>query len=687
MNRIAGGIWVLMALLPIGARGDEGMWLFNRPPVKLVEERYGFHLESKWLDHLQKSSVRFNNGGSGSFVSQDGLILTNHHVGAGIVASLSSAEKNLMTDGFLAREKTQELPCNDLELNVLMSIRDVTAEVETAVTKTMTTEEAVAARRAIITKLQEVTPAETATKRRDVVTLYQGGIYHLYEYRRYSDVRLVFAPESQLGAFGGDPDNFEFPRYCLDCCFFRAYEDGKPAHTDNFLKWNRDGAKDGELVFVSGHPGTTNRELTQAQVQHLRDSALPYGLERLNRKEVLLSAWSARDRENKRRALGSLVGTQNGRKARTASLNGLLDPAFMAARAKNEEHFRETLRANNTWAAAEAAFVTIEKEIHNDPASRLRTSLLVKGDAFDSTLFGIARTLVQASDEYQKPDQERLPGFSEARRKTLELGLFSDDPVYKDFETLRLADSLVFLCDKLGSDDPTVKAVLNGKPPGKRAAELVNGSGLESISQRKALYEGGKAAVQTSTDPMILLARMMDEETRQLLKQDEESDEVIKQAHAEIAKARFALADESQYPDATSSLRLSFGRVYGIATGQVPFHTTYRGLFSRSEAQGDAPPFDLPERWQKKRASIDQDVALNFISTNDITGGNSGSPVIDRNGELVGLIFDGNFDSLVNNMAYDETTARAVSVDSAGIWEALEKVYEATNLLSELKSE
>ncbi|MES2660195.1 MAG: S46 family peptidase [Verrucomicrobiota bacterium] len=687
MNPRIGGILAVTALLPMGARGDEGMWLFNRPPVKQVEERYGFHIEQKWLDHLQKSSVRFNKGGSGSFVSKDGLILTNHHVGAGIIASLSTAEKNLMTDGFLAREKTRELACNDIELNVLMSIRDVTAEVNAAVSELMTPEEAVTARRAIITKLQEVPPEEAATKRCDVVTLYQGGAYHLYEYRRYSDVRLVFAPEGQLGAFGGDPDNFEFPRYCLDCCFFRAYEDGKPANTENFLKWNHDGAKDGELVFVSGHPGTTNRELTQAQVKRMRDSALPDGLGRLNRKEVLLSAWSATDKENKRRALGALVGTQNGRKARTASLNGLLDPVFMETRAKAEEKFRKSLRADKSWAGAEAAFGIIEHEINKDDASRLRASLLVKGEAFDSTLFGIARTLVQAGDEYLKPDKERLPDFSEARRKTLELGLFSDDPVYKDFETLRLADSLAFLCNELGSDDPTVKSILAGKPPGKRAEELVTGSGLEDIARRKALYAGGKAAIDASPDPMILLAKMLDEETRRLQKLDEQSGEIVKQAHAKIAHAKFALAGESQYPDATFSLRLSFGRVTGITAGGVPFHTTYGGLFSRSENQDGAPPFDLPERWTEKRGSINEDTAMNFISTNDITGGNSGSPVVNRNGELVGLIFDGNFDSLVNNMAYDETTARAVSVDSAGILEALKKVYAADNLLNELKSE
>ena len=687
MNLLVRKTLAAAMLLSTGAHGDEGMWLFNRPPVKQVEERYGFRLEPGWLDHLQKSSVRFNNGGSGSFVSRDGLMLTNHHVGAGIIASLSTAGRNLMTDGFLAREKAEELPCNDLELNVLMAIRDVTAEVNAAVKESMSPEEAVAARRAILSKLQEVPAGETTTRRLDVVTLYQGGAYHLYEYRRYSDVRLVFAPENQVGAFGGDPDNFEFPRYCLDCCFFRAYENGKPARTDHFLRWNLNGAKDGELVFVSGHPGTTNRELTQAQVEWMRDSSLPNGLERLNRKEVLLSAWSAKDKENKRRAMGSLVGTQNGRKSRTASLNGLLDPEFMRTRAEAEEKFRDTLRSNEQWAGAEAAFGIIDSEVNKDQASRERAALLVRGEAFDSALFGIARTLVQAGDEFLKPDGERLPGFNEARRKSLELGLFSDDPIYKDFEILRLADSLTFHCNKLGSDDPTVKSILAGKSPARRAEELVNGSGLEDIARRKALYEGGKVAIDASRDPMVLLARMVDEESRRLQKLDEQSAEIIKQAHAKIADAKFALDGESRYPDATFSLRLSFGKVTGIASGGVPFHTTYGGLFSRSEQQDGAPPFDLPERWKEKRGSINKQAAMNFISTNDITGGNSGSPVVNRNGELVGLIFDGNFDSLVNNMAYDETTARAVSVDSAGILEALEKVYQADHLINELKSE
>lgn len=676
----------MTSMLLSQVRADEGMWLFNRPPVKQVEEKYGFRIEQAWLDHLQKSSVRFNTGGSGSFISKNGLLLTNHHVGAGIINSLSTAEKNLMADGFLAQDQSQELPCNDLELNVLMSIRDVTAEVEAVVTEKMSTDEAVAARRAIIAKLQEVPSGETARKRRDVVTLYQGGAYHLYEYRRYSDVRLVFAPERQLGAFGGDPDNFEFPRYCLDCCFFRAYEDGKPAVVENYLKWNRAGAKDGELVFVSGHPGTTNRELTQAQVERMRDNGLPYFLEKLNRKEVLLSAWSEKDKENKRRALGALVGTQNGRKARTASLAGLLDPKFMEARAKAENDFRESLKATSNEAADEA-FAIIDKEINKNDDTRLRASLLVRGDGFDSSLYSIARTLVQVADESLKPDAERLAGFNEARRKILELGLFSDDPVYKDFEILRLTDSLTFLCNKLGNDDATVEAVLQGLSPAMRAEQLVTGCGLEDVAKRKTLYAGGKAAVDASTDPMIQLARMLDAEIRQLRKFDEESDEIIKQAHAKIGKARFALAGESRYPDATFSLRLSVGRVAGVAAQQVPFHTTYDGLFARSEKQDGKPPFDLPERWKEKRDSIRNDVAMNFISTNDITGGNSGSPMVDKNGELVGLIFDGNSESLVNNVAYDEAAARAVSVDSGGIWEALDKVYGAKNLLDELKAE
>jgi len=677
----------LAVLVPCLALADEGMWLFNQPPVKQVEERHGFRLEKDWLDHLQKSSVKFNTGGSGSFVSGNGLVLTNHHVGAGIIASLSTAEKNLMEEGFLARTREEELPCWDAELNVLMSIRDVTAEVNAAVTVGMTPAQAVDARRAIISKLQEVPAEARARKRLDVITLYQGGAYHLYEYKRYTDVSLVFAPERRIAAFGGDPDNFEYPRYCLDFSLFRAYEDGKPADTPQHLKWSSEAAKDGELVFVSGHPGSTNRGLTHAEVERMRDTSLPHAMERMNRKEVLLAAWSARDHENKRRALGSLTGVQNGRKSRGALLDGLLDPAFMEERGKKEQQFLSKLGGDSHWKDAREAFRMIAAEIGKDPRERLRAFLLAGGEGFDSSLFSVAKTLVQAADEFQKPDAERLSPYNEARRKILELALFSGDPVYKDFEVLKLGDSLVFLCNKLGNGDPLLETILAGKAPKARAEELVNGCGLDEVAKRKALYEGGKQAIDASGDPMILLAKALDPVVRLLQSQEEKTGEVLKQAHGEIARARFELEGEGQYPDATSSLRLAVGTVSGIEQESIPFRTTYGGLYERAEKQGGGPPFDLSERWKEKREKVGKDVSFNFVSTCDITGGNSGSPVVNRKGELTGLVFDGNHSSLVNSVAYDEKRARCVNVDAAGIREALDKVYEAGEILEEIDGE
>ncbi|MEM9235947.1 MAG: S46 family peptidase, partial [Verrucomicrobiota bacterium] len=629
----------------------------------------------------RESSVRFNTGGSGSFVSSEGLILTNHHVGAGIIAALSTAEEDLIQDGFVAATREAERPCRDLELNVLVSIRDVTDEVEAVVSGDG--DEAVMQRRAAMAKLEAVPEGKRDRLRRDVVTLYKGGAYHLYEYRRYTDVRLVMAPESAVAAFGGDADNFEYPRYCLDFCLFRAYEDGKPVRVEHFLKWGASGAQDGELVFVSGHPGSTNRALTHAQVKRMRDVRTPYSLERLKRREVLLSAWSARDLENRRRAKGRLIGTQNGRKALDGRLAGLLDPGFMAGHLQAEQAFRERLSEVDGGEEAEAAFIEIEALMERQQKDGFRGALIGGGDGFGCDLFWLARDLVVAARERQKPDAERRSGFREADRVSLELGLFSEDPIYRNLNELLLGDSLTFFCEQLGSDDPTVVQVLAGRSPQARAAELVAGCKLDQVELRKRLYEGGMEAIQASTDPMIAMARALDEETELLQERWERDNEALKQAHARIAAARFAMEGESVYPDATFSLRLSFGKVSGIEDGDIPFNTNFGGLFAREEAQQSTPPFNLPERW--KTAAVEGSVALNFISTNDITGGNSGSPVVNGAGELVGLIFDANLDGLTNDVAYDERRARAVSVDAAGILHSLDAVYQADHLVAELR--
>ena len=660
----------------LAAHADEGMWLFNKPPVRQVKEKHGFEITREWLDHLQKASVRFGNGGSGSFVSGQGLILTNHHVGAGLIEKLSTPERDLLKDGFLAATGADELPCPDLELNVLVSIEDVTDRVNAVIRPEQTSEEAAAARRAVIAGIEKESLDATGL-RSDVVTLYQGGAYHLYRYQRYTDVRLVMAPDARAAAFGGDADNFEYPRFCLDFAFFRAYVDGKPAVTPDYLKWNAAGAKEGELVFTSGHPGRTNRSNTLAQLEDLRDDGFPYRLEQIFRTETVLQAWAERDVENARRAERSIVGTQNGRKAIVARLDGLLDPSFMARKAESEEKLRQTVGAAfDEIAAAEAE----SKE------SAVRLRMLEGGDGFGTGLFGIARELLRAGDEAGKPDGERLAEYQDAGRVSLELDLFSDKPVYKDMETVRMANALTLMCAKLGAADPLVVRILDGKSPQQRAAELILGTGLDEVALRRKLYEGGKDAVAASGDPMIAVARLVDAESRALRLQAEARGERISQAHAKIAKARFEAEGDATYPDATFTLRLSAGVAKGYTEGgePVPFETDFGGMLERHEAQGAVKPFDLSPLWKERAGDLDPDVPLNFVSTNDITGGNSGSPLVNREGELVGLIFDTNSHGLVSDFAYTEDRGRAVSVSSAGILESLRKVYGADRVLEEL---
>ena len=676
--------WILASAGP-GIRADEGMWLFNDPPRALLKKRHDFTITDAWLQHVQNSSVRFNSGGSGSFVSADGLIMSNHHVGADALQKLSDKEHDYLRHGFHARTLAEEKPAKDLELNVLTSIEDVTARVNGAVKAGLSDAEAFAARRAIVAEIEKESQDKTGL-RSDVVTLYQGGLYHLYRFKRYTDVRLVFAPEQQIAFFGGDPDNFEYPRYDLDICFFRAYENGQPAKVEHFFKWSGQGARENDLVFVPGHPGRTSRLLTVAELEYLRDYRLPKTLTRLYRLEVLLTAYSGRSRENARRAKDDLFGVQNSRKALNGELAGLLDPGVMDKKVADEKRLRAAVSERPglqeiapVWDRIAAAQQVIRE--------RARAyNLLEAGGAFNSEWFGIARTLLRAAEEKQKPNGERLQEFSESARESLELQLFSEKPIYPDLEELQLSDSLTFLAEDMGSTNSLVRQILAGQSPRERAAQLIKGTRLNDVDLRRKLYQGGAAAVNAARDPMIDLARLVDSEARSLRKVMEAQGEAKKQAQAKIAAARFALEGTSRYPDATFTLRLAFGTVRGYEeSGQhVPGHTTFTGLYERAAEQEYRPPFDLPKIWLDRKPGLELKTPFNFVSTADIIGGNSGSPVIDRQGELVGIIFDGNLQSLVLDFVYTDEQARAVSVDARGIIEALRKVYEAKQLANEL---
>ncbi|MGI8604032.1 MAG: S46 family peptidase [Verrucomicrobiales bacterium] len=666
-------------------RADEGMWLFNDPPRKLLKERYGFEITDQWLEHVQKSSVRFNSGGSGEVVSADGLIMSNHHVGADALQKLSDKEHDYLKNGFHARTLAEEKPAKDLELNILIEIEDVTARVNAAIKPGLSDEQAFEARRSITAEIEKESKDKTGM-RSDVVTLYQGGRYHLYRFKRYTDVRLVFAPEQQIAFFGGDPDNFEYPRYDLDVSFFRAYEDGKPARFQHFLKWSERGTAENDLVFVSGHPGRTSRLLTMSELEYVRDVRLPKSLSQLYRLEVLLGNYSGRSQENARRAKDELFGVQNSRKANKGRFAGLLDPSVMAKKAEDEKKLRaavaardEFKEARDSWdrIAAAQKIIASQAPIYNQ---------LEAGAAFNSELFDIARTLLRAADEKPKPNGERLREFGEAGRDSLELELFSEKPIYDDLEQLQLADSLTYLIEELGAAHPLVQQVLAGKSPQERAAELITGTKVKDVAVRKKLYEGDSAVVTAAKDPMLELARLIDAEARKVRKIIETQGEVKQQAHARIAKARFAIEGTTNYPDATFTLRLAFGTVKGYeeAGRKILPHTNFSGLYERAAEQEYRPPFDLPKIWLDRKDRLNLTTPFNFVSTADIIGGNSGSPVIDRKGEVVGIIFDGNIHSLVLDFIFTDEQARAVSVDSRGILEALRKVYDAEALANEL---
>ncbi|MEZ6142438.1 MAG: S46 family peptidase [Zavarzinella sp.] len=666
--------------------GDEGMWLFNNPPKEYLKKKYGFEPTDAWLDHLRLSSVRFNSGGSGSFVSGNGLIMTNHHVGADDLQKLSTKENDILKNGFYAKTAAEELSCKGLELNVLLSIKDVTEQVKGAVKPGMSGEEAFLARRKMITSLEQGAANPDQKLRADVITLYNGGAYHLYQFKQYTDVRLVFAPEQQIAFFGGDPDNFEYPRYDLDMCFFRAYENGQPAKVEHFLKWSANGSTDGELVFVSGHPGRTSRQNTVAELEYLRDTSFPALMDRLHRLEVTYSVWAERNEENRRRVKDDLFGVQNSRKARNGGLAGLLDPELMGRKVAAEKRLLEFIAKSDMKEAA-AAFETIAACQKKLAAMATDINMYEGGVGFTCGTFGIARTLYRASVELPKPSSDRLPEFSEARLGSLKFGLFSDEPIYEDLEILKLTNSLTTLANTYGGNDEMVQKVLAGKSPKQRAFELISQSKVRDVAVRKQLFEGGAKAIAEAKDPMIELVAMIDAKALSLRKKYEnEIQEPKSQAASAIAKARFELDGTSTYPDATFTLRLAFGTVKGYQeNGKTvePF-TNLGGLYEHSKEHGGLPPFDIPQRWLDKKDKINLKVPYNFVSTCDIIGGNSGSPVVNKNGEVVGLIFDGNIQSLVLDFIFDDKEARAVSVDSRAIIEALTSVYEASDLVKEL---
>jgi Peptidase S46 len=677
-----------MLLQPMAA--DEGMWTFDNPPTKLLQEKYGFTPTKDWLDHLRLASVRFNSGGSGSFVSPRGLALTNHHVAQGQLQKVSTPQKDYVKDGFFAKTQAEEMRCPDLELNVLESMQDVTARVQGAAKPGMKDAGALKARQAEIAKIESESLKATGL-RSDVVPLYQGGEYWLYRYKKYTDIRLVFAPEQQIAFFGGDPDNFTYPRYDLDMALFRVYEDGKPIQTPNYLKWNAQGASDNELVFVSGNPGSTSRLDTLAETEGRRDYVLPLRLKILHRTLDVLQKYSATGTEQKRQAAGPIFGLQNTLKVFNGQYQGLRDKNLMAGLEKREADFRAQVNSKPEWKLAYGSAWSEIAEANKKSLSRLKELTLWNfrsPRAARSLMASNALILVHYVTEVKKPDGERLEGFHDAELESLRFQLLSPAPAYPEMEKVLLTQRLQDILEELGPQNKFAAAVLNGKPLKQAVDTLFATTKIGDATFRKSLLEGGEAAVTASGDPMILMARRIDPLDRELQKWFEDDVQSVETTAGEkIAKARFAVYGKSAYPDATFTLRLAYGTVKGYPVNgtEAPPVTTLYGLYDRSYSFGGKPPFDLPERFSARKDKLDLSSRFNFVSTCDIIGGNSGSPVVNRNGEIVGLIFDGNIESLVSDFVYDEAKSRAVAVHTASMILALRQLYDAGSLADEIE--
>ena len=674
---------LLMAAAPV-IHAEEGMWTFDNPPLKQLAAKYNFHPTQAWLDHLRLSSVRLNDGGSGSFVSPNGLLLTNHHVARGQLQKNSTAEHDYLRDGFYAATPDAEMKSADLEVNVLVGMEDVTARVQGAAKGISDEAKALKAREAEVAAITKESKDKTGL-RSDVVSFYQGGEYWLYTYKAYTDVRLVFAAEQQAAFFGGDPDNFTYPRYDLDMALFRVYDNGKPLNTDNFLKWSAKGAAPGELIFISGHPGSTERDDTVAQLLVQRNVIGPAVTEYLQRRIATAQAFAAKGPEQARLVGSTIFGLQNSLKVYLGRADALADKAILAKKQAEEADFRAKVAANPAWQKAYGdAWDTIA-------GAEDKVKPEIKGQIFrraDSQLFNLALTIVQYSAEIKKPDGERLPQFHDAGLDMLKFRLASPAPIPLTTEKLFMTSALKLGEEKLGKDDAYVQAILQGGDVDTTVNALVDGTKLGDPAFRKSLIDGGEAAVAASTDPMIVAARRVDPIVRETNRRMRDTiASVLTPAGEKLGKARFLVYGKDAYPDATFTLRLSYGTVDGYpynGTIAPPF-TTFYGLYDRAASFSNKAPFDLTPKEAAGRDKLDLSPPLDFVSNGDIIGGNSGSPVVNRDGELVGLIFDGNIESLAGDFVYDGSRNRAVAVHSAGMIEGLRKLYGAGALADELE--
>ncbi len=666
------------------ALADEGMWTFNNFPTEKFKAKYGYAPTQDWLDHLRLSSVRIAGGCSASVVSPDGLVMTNHHCSHECIEQLSTAKQDFIKTGFFAKATKDEVKCPNMEINQLVEISDVTKRIQDA-TKGVADDKFNDVQKSEIAKVEKECSNGDDQLRCDVVTLYRGGHFDLYKYKRYQDIRLVFAPELAIAFFGGDPDNFNFPRYDLDVSFVRIYgKDGQPAKTDQYLKWSSTNAKDGDLTFVSGNPGGTSRQLTLAQLEYDRDVRLPVTMARLSEYRGFLNEYSKKNAEAERVAKKTVFYVENGLKAYKGRQAALADPKFFASRVDAEKAFRAKVNADpklkkdfgGAWDGIAAAEDKLRVYRHENELER---------GPVNNDLFQWARTIVRWADESGKPNGERLKEYTDSRLPQLKQGLFAKTPFYEDFEVAQLTFGLDKMREELGADHPVIKRVFGQKSPAEpRRAASVKGTKLKDEKFRKAMFEGGNEKIAAAKDPMLVFVKSFDAEARAARKRiEDEVDGPVKKNGELLAKALFAVFGTGTYPDATFTLRINYGKIAGWREGdkEVPSITTFAGAFDRATGR---EPFALPKTWLDAKPKLTMETPFDIATTNDIIGGNSGSPVVNKDGEVVGLVFDGNLPSLGGDYGFDESNNRCVAVHSAALVEALDKIYGAKRIVDEL---
>lgn len=665
---------------------DEGMWTLNNFPAKAVEKKYNFKATTSWLDHARLSSARLAGGCSASFVSSNGLVMTNHHCAHSCIEQLSTAKKDFVASGFYAKEIADEVRCPEIEVDKLVEITDVTSRIQKKL-KVLQGKEYNDTLKSEMSKIETECTKGSELIRCDVVTLYHGGQYHLYRYQRYQDVRLVFAPEFAIAFFGGDPDNFMFPRYDFDISFLRVYENNQPLVTKDYFKWSPNGPHENELTFVTGHPGSTSRLLTIGQLEYARDISIPESLTYLSELRGLLTEFQNRGPEQKRISNAQLFGVENSLKALKGRFSTLVNKDFFSKKIEDEKSLRKAIDANpklkkkfgTAWTDMNRA-LSDQKNIHV-------SYMWKEGSNYGSRLFSFAKTLVRAGQELKKPNETRFREFADSNLPQMKQRLFSTAPIYDELEISSLTFNLTKMREQLTADDPFVRKVLGTRSPSQLAEELVRNTHLKDLKLREALFQGGQKAIDSSTDPLIQLLLALDQDSRDARKLFEDDVEPrLRQASEKVAQAQFAIHGTNTYPDATFTLRISYGQMKGYnENGKwVKPLTLINGAYDRATG---SEPFALPESWLNAKAKVQKDTPMNICSTNDIIGGNSGSPVINKNAEIVGLIFDGNIQSLGGDYGYDPEVNRAVAVHSAGILEILKNVYAADRIVKDLKGD